>query len=130
MRTIRGRETEEMSTASSTVEEAARLTKKIVQHERGKCGGGLDLAFYRVSAKWGVDEGPLRMLWKRAGELKAVKGHILDRLRQIDEVLNTAAERERTILAETAQLLEERGSSAAWLARKAADLAGEKEVSG
>lgn len=123
MRTIRGRETDEMSTAISTVEEAARYAKRAIQYERGKCGGSLELAIYRVSAKWGVDEGPLRMLWKRAGELKAVKGHILDRLRQIDEIISTAAERERAILADTARILEERGSPAAGLARAAADLA-------
>lgn len=116
-----------MSTADSTVEEAARLTRRLVEFERGRCGGRTDQALHRLSAVWGIDSGSVRQLWKRAQHLTFVKAHILDRLRQANEVIATAAQREREILADTARILEERGSSAAWLARQAADLAGEKE---
>jgi hypothetical protein len=114
--------------AAATIEEARMLAGKLVEFERGKCGGDVDLAMFNASTKYGVDESSLRSLRYRWRSLKFVKAHVFLRLKEINEYIEARAERERQILADTARILEERGSSAAWLARRASDLAGETEV--
>ena len=119
------RETTKMD-ASVTIEEARCLARKIVEHERGKCGGDVDLALHRAASLYGVEESSLRSLRYRARSLKFVKAHILERLRQIDGWLEERARQEREVLQRTAETLERSGSSAAGLARAAADLVREE----
>lgn len=119
------RETTNMSTAEATIEEAQRHVRRLVEFEKGRCGGDTDVALFRATSVWGVEEGSVRSLWKRK-TLTYVKAHIMDRLRQIDDVLEEYANRQRKALEETAQVLEERGSRAAGLARFAAQMAREE----
>lgn len=109
--------------AETTIEEARFLAHKLVEFERGHCGGDTELAMFRASTRWGIEESALKSLRYRWRSLKFVKAHILDRLRQVDEVLQTRSQREREILQETAQTLERAGSPAAGLARYAAEMA-------
>lgn len=115
-----------MSSADTTIEEAHHLTRKLIEHERGKVGGRVEMALYRASQTWGIEEGQLRTLWHRWRSLKFVKAHVLDRLRQIDAVLEEKARRERQILAETAETLERHKHPAAGIARYAAEMAREE----
>jgi hypothetical protein len=115
-----------MSTSEATVEISARRMRKLVEFERGQCGGDLDVAQYRVSAKWGFEPGTVKMLWKRWRELKSVKAHVFERLRHADEWLEARAAREREITKDVADALERRGSPAARLARQIAELASEE----
>lgn len=112
--------------AVATIDEAQRLARRVIETERGKVGGNVPLAIYRASSLYGVDENSLEALWHRRAR-KFVKAHILDRLRQIDTWLEEKAERERTIIRETAESLERSGSPAAGLARKIAELADSKD---
>jgi len=105
-----------------TVEEAERILRKLVRHEAGKCAGDVEVAKFRVEAMYGIDGSAVRSLWKRAKELKSVKGRILDRLRQADEWLKETAARERGIAKDVAESLERRGSPAARLARSLVEL--------
>lgn len=116
-----------MLSADTTIEEAHHLTRKLIEYERGKVGGRVEAALYRASQTWGIEEGQLRTLWHRWRSLKFVKAHVLDRLRQIDAVLEEKARRERRILAETAETLERVGHPAAGLARYAAEAVSEEE---
>jgi ERCC4-type nuclease len=120
------RETQEMMTAQVTVEEAARKVRRIVEYEKGRCGGNVERALERTTALWGIEPGAVHSLWKRWRTLKSIKAHVMDRIRQVDAVIEAAAERQRVILEETAQILEERKDPAAGLARKAADLVREE----
>lgn len=120
------RETQEMMTAQVTVEEAARKVRRIVEYEKGRCGGNVERALERATALWGIEPGAVHSLWKRWRSLKSIKAHVMDRIRQVDAVIEAAAERQRTILEETAQILEERKSPAAGLARHAAEMAREE----
>lgn len=119
-----------MTSADISIEEAHRLTRKLIEHERGKCGGKVETALFRASQTWGLEESQLRTLWSRWRSLKFVKAHILDRLRQIDAILAEKARREREILADTATTLERAGHPAAGLARLAAEMAREEEKAG
>lgn len=112
--------------AAGTIDEAQRLARRVIETERGKCGGNVSLAIYRASSLYGVDENALEMLWHRRAR-KFVKAHVLDRLRQIDQWLEAKAERERNIIRETAESLERSGSPAAGLARKIAEMADTKD---
>jgi ERCC4-type nuclease len=120
-------ETQEMMTAQVTVEEAARKVRRIVEYEKGRCGGNVERALERTTALWGIEPGAVRSLYRRWRTLRSIKAHVMDRIRQVDEIIQTAADRQRAILEETAQILEERRDPAAGLARKAADLV-RKEV--
>ena len=120
------RETANMSTADATVEEAARKVRRIVEYEKGRCGGNVERALERTTALWGIEPGAVHSLWKRWRTLRSIKAHVMDRIRQVDAVIEAAAERQRTILDETAQILEERKSPAAGLARMAAEMAREE----
>ena len=120
------RETANMSTADATVEEAARKVRRIVEYEKGRCGGNVERALERTTALWGIEPGAVHSLWKRWRSLRSIKAHVMDRIREVDAVIEAAAERQRTILEETAQILEERKSPAAGLARYAAEMAREE----
>lgn len=117
--------TNDMS-AAATIEEAQRLARRVIEAEKGKCGGHVPTAIAHASSLYGVEATSLQALWERRAR-KFVKAHVLDRLREIDCWLEERARREREILAETAETLERRGSPAAWVARRAADLAGAAE---
>jgi len=112
--------------AEATIEEARGLAHKLVEFEKGQCGGDTELAMFRAAARWGVEESTLKSLRYRWRTLKFVKAHVLERLRQVDVVLQTRAQRERAILQETAETLERVGSPAAGLARIAAQMASEE----
>lgn len=116
-----------MSAAQATVEDAARKIRRIVEYERGRCGGNVERALERTTALWGIEPGAVHSLWKRWRSLKSIKAHVMDRIRQVDAVIAAAAERQRVILEETAQILEERKDPAAGLARMAAEMAREEE---
>ena len=106
--------------AEATIEEAQRIARKIVETEKGKCGGSVQMAIYRAASLYGVDEGSLRALWERRIR-KFVKAHVFLRLKEIDGWLEARANRERQIIQETAQSLERAGHPAAGLARKIAE---------
>jgi hypothetical protein len=112
-------------TATATIEEARGLARKLVERERAKVGGDVDLAIHRASSLYGVDESALRSLRYRWRALTYVKAHVLERLRHIDEWLEATAERERAIAKDVAETLERRGSPAAGLARSLAQMADE-----
>lgn len=116
-----------MVTAETTIEEARHFANKLVENERGKCGGDVDLAIYRASCLTGIEEGTFRSLRYRWRALSFVKTHIYLRLKQADEWLEEQAKRQQTILDETAETLERAGHPAAPLARRAAQMAGEKD---
>lgn len=111
--------------AELTIDEAQRLARRVIETEKGKCGGNVPMAIYRASSMYGVEENSLRVLWERRAR-KFVKAHVLLRLREIDEWLEAKASRERQIIKETAEVLEQSGSPAAGLARKIAQMAGEE----
>lgn len=116
-----------MITADATVEEARGFVRKIVEHERGKCGGDVDVAIYRASSLYGVEEGTLRSLWLRCRPLKTVAAHIYLRLRQVDDWLEQKARSEREALQKTAEALERAGHPLAGVARRTAEMAGEED---
>lgn len=116
-----------MMTAQVTVEEAARKMRRIVEYEKGRCGGNVERALERTTSLWGIEPGAVHSLWKRWRSLKSIKAHVMDRIRHVDAVIAEAASRQRTILEETAQILEERKDPAAGLARMAAEAAREEE---
>ena len=115
-----------MSTAQVTVEEAARKVRRIVEYEKGRCGGNVERAIERTTTIWGIEPGAVHSLWKRWRSLKSIKAHVMDRIRQVDAVIEAAARRQEEILEETAQILEERQSPAAGIARMAAEMAREE----
>lgn len=109
--------------AAATIDEAQRLARKVIEAEKGKCGGHVPTAIARASSMYGVEANSLQVLWEHRAR-KFVKAHVLDRLREIDIWLEERAKRERLILAETAEALDRSGSRAAGLARRAAEMAG------
>lgn len=111
--------------AQATIAEGQRLARRIVEHEKGRCGGHVPTALMRVSSLYGVEESSLRVLWERRAR-KFVKAHVLDQLRLIDGWLEQRAAAERQALADTAATLERHGSPLAGLARRAAEMAGGK----
>ncbi|MGE0289294.1 MAG: hypothetical protein AB7I42_26535 [Bradyrhizobium sp.] len=111
--------------AAASIEEARSLAHRLVQFEKGRCGGDTALAIFNAASVWDVEESALRMLRYRSRSLTYVKAHILDRLRQADAIIQERAKREREILRETAEALERHGHPAARLARMAAEAAGE-----
>jgi len=111
------------------VTEAARLARKAVLFQSGRCGGRIARAMEQVSELSGIEFGSLKMLWERPNELKSVDGFVLDTLRQINGFLEALANNVRQFLSETATDLEKRGDPCARIVRKAADLAGVEKVS-
>jgi hypothetical protein len=120
------RETTNMN-AAATVEEARSLAHRLIEYERGKCAGDVDVAIHRASSLYGIEESALRSLRYRWRSLKFVKAHIFLRLKQIDEWFDERAKQERQALNRTAEILEQRGSRAAGIARFAAEMAGTEE---
>lgn len=116
-----------MVTAETTIQEARHFANKLVENERGKCGGDVDMAIYRASCLTGIEEGTFRSLRYRWRALRFVKAHIYERLRQADAWLEEQSARQQAILQDTAETLERAGHPAAGLARRAADLAGEED---
>lgn len=111
-------------TAAGAIVEAQGTARKIVEHERGACGGSTELAIYRASSLYGVDETSIRALWHRRAR-KFAASHVMDALRQADKYLEARAARERAIIADVADTLERCGSPAARIARKIAEIADE-----
>ena len=116
-----------MVTAETTIEEARRYAHRLVENERGKCGGDVDMAIHRASSLTGIEEGTFRSLRYRWRALSFVKAHIYERLRQADAWLEEQAKRQQAILKDTAETLERAGHPAAGLARRAAEMAREEE---
>lgn len=112
--------------AAVTIAEAETLARRIVEAERGKCGGSVPLAISRASSLYGVEEHTLRSLWERRAR-KFVKAHVFLRLQQIEAYIRDRSERERRELAETASTLERTGHPLAGVARRAAEMAGANE---
>lgn len=121
------RETQEMMTADAFVDDAARNLRRLVEYEKGKCGGDVDRALGYATSKWGVDPGAVNSLWKRPHTLTSVKAHIWWGLKQINAYLDELATRQQIAVEETARVLEERKDPAAGIARKIADLVREGE---
>ena len=109
-------------TRGATIAEAQRIARRVIETERGRCGGSLPIAIHRASSLYGVEENELRNLWNRRAR-SFVKAHILDRLRQVDAWLEAKAKREREIIRDTAESLERSHHPAAGLARAIAELA-------
>lgn len=106
--------------AEATIEEAQRLARRVIETERGKCGGNVPMAIYRAASVYGVDENSLRALWERRAR-KFVKAHVFLKLKQIDGWLEAKANREREIIKDVAETLERSNHPAAGLARKIAE---------
>lgn len=111
-------------TAIAAIDEAQGLARRIVEHERGACGGSTELAIHRASSLYGVDSSQLKTLWHRRAR-KLVASHVMDALRRADEYLAARAARERRVIEETAVTLERLGHPAAGLARKIHQMADE-----
>jgi hypothetical protein len=112
-------------TPDETVDDARRMTRRIVLFQAGKCGGKIEQAMGQVSDLCGVGFGSLKMLWSRSKELKSVDGRILKRLEQFDAYIDALESRERDLIAETAEDLAARNHPAAWVARKMLEMADE-----
>lgn len=112
----------DMSTADQTVEEARVIVRKLVERQK-PLSGNVEKAWYDVSAMWGLEFGTVYSLWKRPSRLTSIKGHVLDRLRQIDHVLQQTAERRAKAYEDVAEEMERDNHPAAPVARLAASLA-------
>ena len=69
----------------SVIAEARNIAAFLVEIERGKCGGDVDLAIYRAASLYGLEESSIRSLRYRWRELQDVKGSVLERLRDAYE---------------------------------------------
>lgn len=109
-------------TAAAAISEAQGIARKLIEHERGAVGGSTELAIYRASSLYGVDEHNLKTLWHRRAR-KFVQSHVMDALRRADQYLAERAERERAITKDVADALARSGHPAAGLAGKIAQMA-------
>lgn len=75
------------SYADTVIAEARTLSAYLVEIERGKCGGDVDLAIHRASMLWGIEEGAIKSLRYRWRELHDVKASLLERLREAYETV-------------------------------------------
>jgi O-acetyl-ADP-ribose deacetylase (regulator of RNase III) len=71
----------------AVITEARNLSAFLVEVERGKCGGDVDLAIHRAASLYGFEESSLRSLRYRWRELQDVKGSVLERLREAYEAV-------------------------------------------
>ena len=71
---------------SAVIEEAKILAAFLVEIERGKCGGDVDVAIHRASQRWAIEEGAIRSLRYRWRELHDIRASLLERLREAYEV--------------------------------------------
>jgi hypothetical protein len=69
----------------AVIAEARRISAFLVETERGKCGGDVDLAIHRAASLYGFEESSLRSLRYRWRELQDVKASVLERLREAYE---------------------------------------------
>lgn len=111
--------------AEYTVEEARRIAKRVVERQKAR-SGGVEMALWDCARMFGIEEGSLRTLWEKR-HIKSVKGHVLDRLREIDAWLNELENRERENIKAVAIKMEEAGHPAARLARAAAEFVASEE---
>jgi hypothetical protein len=109
----------------ATVDVARRIARRVVERQKGLCGGKLDTAFFQCSALLGITEGTLRMLYQPSRILKSVTAEIYLRLVQFDEALKEIAAAERAAATSVADDLERRGHPAARMARLLASMADE-----
>lgn len=73
--------------ADLVIAEARTLAGFLIEIERGKCGGDVDVAIHRTASKWGLEEGTLHSLRYRWRELHDVRASVLERLREAYEVI-------------------------------------------
>lgn len=73
--------------ADVVITEARTLARFLVEIERGKCGGDVDVAIHRTASRWGLEDGALRSLRYRWRELQDVRASVLERLREAYEVI-------------------------------------------
>ncbi len=96
--------------ADLVIAEARTLAGFLIEIERGKCAGDVDVAIHRTSSKWGLEEGTLRSLRYRWRDLQDVRASVLERLREAYEVIyerqRRMAEIEREIDRLTAEPIE------------------------
>lgn len=85
-----------LPTPETVIAEARSLASFLVETERGKCGGDVDLAIHHAAALWGIEEGAVRSLRYRWREMHDVKASLLERLR---EAYETIYERQRRVAA-------------------------------
>lgn len=71
--------------SQNVVAEARNISGFLVEIERGKCGGDVDVAIHRVAAIYGVDEESVRSLRYRWRDMQDVKASLLERLREAYE---------------------------------------------
>lgn len=71
----------------SVISEARTICAFLVEIERGKCGGDVDLAIHRAAQLYGIEESAIRSLRYRWRELQDVKGSVLERLREAYEAV-------------------------------------------
>lgn len=77
----------DLPAAAKVIAEAKTLAAFLIDLERGKCGGDVDLAIHRVATFGGIEEGALRSLRYRWRELRDIKASLLERLRECYEVV-------------------------------------------
>lgn len=83
--------------ADVVITEARTLARFLIEIERGKCGGDVDLAIHRTASKWGLEEGTLRSLRYRWRELQDIRASVLERLREAYEVIYERQRRQAEI---------------------------------
>lgn len=109
--------------AATTIDEAQAIVRRIIRYESGQRGRGVDDAIAHASRVYDINQSKLVALWKRRSR-KFIEAHVYLQLKKVEAWLEERAATERRIMAETAEILEQRGSHCAGLARKAAELAG------
>jgi hypothetical protein len=80
-------------TSRAVVSEAADLCRFLLEVERGKVGGSVELAIYHASQRYGIETGTLKSLRYRWRDLTDVSGTTLERLRQAFEYVHERARR-------------------------------------
>lgn len=71
----------------AVISEARNISGFLVEIERGKCGGDVEVAIHRTAVKWGVEESSIRSLRYRWRELHDVRASVLERLREAYEAV-------------------------------------------
>ena len=71
----------------AVIGEARNIAAFLVELERGKCGGDVDLAIHRAASFYGIEESSFRTLRYRWRELQDVKASVLERLRDAYEAV-------------------------------------------
>ena len=92
-------------TATNVIAEAKTLAAYLVETERAKCGGDVELALHRVASIYGIEEGALRSLRYRWRDLHDVKASMLERLREAFEAIYDRQRRTAIIEREIAAIV-------------------------